>query len=291
MHSKSKRGALTSNKMRKLKVGALFSGIGGFCLAFETAGFDTAWACEIDPYACAVYRRNFPANRLLQKDVRELSVRGDRLEPVDVLHAGFPCQSFSQAGARSGFEDERGRLFFEIIRIVNEFKSQKPPVLVFENAPYLKMGEGGVWFAEIARQLQQAGYWFRESNAKELDLFDLTPIPQKRSRLFMVAWSQDHFRDGRFEFPGDTCDLPKQISKFIDFEGEKDDWYYLPEENRYFKMITGQKNDRGNVRHLYQLRKYFVRLKEPNVCPTLTANMGVADITYLSYGTRRGCES
>ena len=275
MHSsKRKRGQARSGKMRPLKVGALFSGIGGFCLAFEAAGFQTAWACEIDPYAASVYRRNLPSNVLFEKDIRTLSVKKDRLEPVDVLHAGFPCQSFSQAGARAGFEDERGKLFFEIIRLIKEFKTQKPAVLVFENAPYLKWGEGGVWFSEITRQLQQAGYWFRESNARELDLFDLTPIPQRRSRLFMVAWSRDHFRDGRFVFPSQISTLPKQISKFVDFKGTKADWYYLPEENRYFKMIKNEKTDKGSVRHLYQLRKYIVRLQEANICPTLTANMG-----------------
>jgi DNA (cytosine-5)-methyltransferase 1 len=166
---------------RTLTCGALFSGIGGFCLAFEQAGFRTAWACDVDPYACTVYRHNFPSNRLIEKDVRKLSVKRDKLEPVDVLHAGFPCQSFSQAGSRSGFNDDRGKLFFEIIRLVNEFKKDKPRVLVFENAPYLKWGEGGVWFTEITRQLQRAGYWFRESNAQTLDLFGLTSIPQARS--------------------------------------------------------------------------------------------------------------
>ena len=239
----------------KLTTAALFSGIGGFCLAFEAAGFRTAWACDADPYACSVYRRNFPANRLIEKAVRKLSVKKDKLEPVDVLHAGFPCQSFSQAGTRGGFDDERGKLFFEIMRLVKAFGQDKPPVLVFENAPFLKWGDGGVWFSEITRQLQQAGYWFRESNAKELDLFELTPIPQKRSRLFMVAWSRDHFRDGRFVFPSVTRPpKKKRISQFVDFDGVKGDNYYLSEENRYFKMIKNEKNDKGKVRHLYQLK-------------------------------------
>lgn len=165
-----------------------------FCHGFESTGFATAWANDIDPYACSVYRLSFPKNRLIEKDVRELSVRKDRLEPVDVLHAGFPCQSFSQAGSRKGFDDERGKLFYEIIRIVKEFKQDKPRVIVLENAPYLKYGAGGLWFLEVSTQLQKAGYWFRESNAQELDLFELTDIPQQRTRLFMVAWSIDHFR-------------------------------------------------------------------------------------------------
>jgi DNA (cytosine-5)-methyltransferase 1 len=97
----------TKRQSRSFSAGALFGGIGGFCLAFEAAGFHTAWANDADPYACSVYRTNFPDNRLIEKDVRKLSVVKDMLKPVDVLHAGFPCQSFSQAGTRTGFDDER----------------------------------------------------------------------------------------------------------------------------------------------------------------------------------------
>jgi len=259
---------------RELKAGALFCGIGGFCLAFEAAEFRTAWANDVDPSTCSVYRSNFPGTRLIEKDVREVSVVRDKLAPVDVLHAGFPCQSFSQAGGRKGFDDERGQLFFEVIRLLKEFKRNKPAVVVLENAPYLKWGAGGGWFLEITRQLQSAGYWFRESNAEELDLYRLTRIPQTRSRLFMVAWSMDHFKSGRFGFPKREDPPAKDATQFIDFLGEQDEQYYLPEENRYFKMISKERSDTRTVRHIYQLRKYFVRQKEAGICPTLTANMG-----------------
>jgi DNA (cytosine-5)-methyltransferase 1 len=232
------------------------------------------WANELDPYACEVYRANFPKTRLIPKDVRHLSVSRDKLEPVDVLHAGFPCQSFSQAGARSGFNDDRGKLFFEIIRIVKEFGKNKPCAIVLENAPFLTMGEGGVWFLEVSRQLQRAGYWFRDSNAKVLDLFDLSAVPQKRARLFMVAWSVDHFKTGRFTFPEAEVPPRKETSHFIDFEGEQAGEYYLPTNNRYYKMISKEKVDTKKKKHIYQLRKYLVRQKEPGICPTLTANMG-----------------
>jgi DNA (cytosine-5)-methyltransferase 1 len=261
-------------RQRELKAGALFGGIGGFCLAFEAAGFRTTWVNDADPYACVVYRHNFPNSRLIEKDIRKLSVSKDKLEPVDVLHAGFPCQSFSQAGSRAGFDDERGRLFFEVIRLINEFKRNKPAVVVLENAPYLKWGAGGAWFLEVTRQLQGAGYWFREKNAQELDLYRLTSIPQTRSRLFMVAWSMDHFKSGRFAFPHTEKAPAKDAGRFIDFDGEQDEQYYLPQENRYFKMISKERSDTRTVKHLYQLRKYFVRQKDPGVCPTLTANMG-----------------
>jgi DNA (cytosine-5)-methyltransferase 1 len=264
----------SSSRPFPLRAGALFCGIGGFCLGFEAAGFETAWANEVDALACQVYRRNFPKTRLIQKDIRDLSVKKDDLAPVDVLHAGFPCQSFSQAGERKGFDDERGRLFFEIIRLIREFKENKPKAVVLENAPYLKFGAGGDWFLEVMTQLQKAGYWFRQSNAQELDLYSLTNIPQKRSRLFMVAWDVNSFRSGRFEFPALEDPPKKNPKEFFDFEGSKDDIYYLPNENRYFKMIKSQNADTQEQKHVYQLRKYFVRQKQPGICPTLTANMG-----------------
>jgi DNA (cytosine-5)-methyltransferase 1 len=90
----------------------------------------------------------------------------------------------------------------------------------------------------------------------------------------MVAWSIDHFQSGRFAFPHREVPPKKDASKFIDFRGKQEDHYYLSAENRYFKMISKEKNDTRTRKHLYQLRKYFVRQKSPGVCPTLTANMG-----------------
>jgi DNA (cytosine-5)-methyltransferase 1 len=90
----------------------------------------------------------------------------------------------------------------------------------------------------------------------------------------MVAWSIDHFQSGRFKFPEVDAPPKKDPTKFIDFKGEQDDQYYLPTDNRYFKMISKEKVDTRSLKHVYQLRKYFVRQKEPGICPTLTANMG-----------------
>lgn len=259
----------------KIKAGALFSGIGGMCLGFEKSGIKTIWAVENDPAAVLTYKKNIKNVRLIEEDVRKVTVAGHNIEPVDVLHAGFPCQSFSQAGEKKGFEDPRGKLFYEVIRIVKEFKDKKPSVLVLENAPYIKIGKGGAWFAELSRQIKLAGYWFRESNSEELDIFDLTILPQKRKRLFMVAFSIDKFRNGKFEFPssGNKKVGTKNLKNFIDFSGEgKDPFYYLDKDNKYFHMINKLVNNKFCI---YQLRKYVVRVKEPGVCPTLTANMGM----------------
>ena len=256
---------------KSLTAGALFAGIGGFCLGFARAGITTVWAIDNDEYAERSYRQNLPSPTFLRKDVRVTSARRD-LEPVDVLHAGFPCQSFSQAGVRRGFHDERGRLFYEIPRIIAEFKDRKPKVLVLENSPYLRYGEGGAWFLELQRQIQKAGHWFREVNCAELDSYHLTELPQRRTRLYMVAFSIAFFRSSRFEFPHDRHLAPKRLTDYIDFDGQKPDEYYLPQGNRYYDMISEKASDRKSI---YQLRKYMVRVKEPETCPTLTANMGL----------------
>jgi DNA (cytosine-5)-methyltransferase 1 len=261
-----------------LTAGALFSGIGGFCLGFEEHGIKTVWAVEKDSLAIETYKKNISGVRIIEGEqgpagIEEVSVSGSSLEPVDILHAGFPCQSFSSAGERKGFDDPRGRLFFEIIRILHEFGDKRPSVLVLENSPNIRVGDGGRWFIELEKEIKKAGYWFRDSNCAELDAFNLTKLPQKRNRLFMVALSTDAFRNGKFSFPQASILPPKNLADFIDFGGAlDDDTYYLHEENRYHKMITEKVDDPYCI---YQLRKFLVRVKDPGVCPTLTANMGL----------------
>ncbi len=264
-------------QQNELKAGALFAGIGGFCLGFAQAGIKTVWAIENNLASVQTYQHNIAGVRIVMDgdvpaSIKDVNVKTHQLEPVDLLHAGFPCQSFSMAGERKGFEDDRGKLFYEIIRIVREFGVNKPSVIVLENSPHLRNGEGGAWFLEVSKELKGLGYWFRESSSAELDCFDLTALPQKRNRLFMVAFSIDHFKNGRLSFPTAQFTEEKKMADYIDFAGEQIDEYYLHEENRYHKMISEEVDDKNCI---YQLRKYLVRVKEPNQCPTLTANMGL----------------
>ena len=89
----------------------------------------------------------------------------------------------------------------------------------------------------------------------------------------MVAFSTDRFRNGRINFPSRRNEERKNLEDYINFSGSlDDDSYYLPKENRYYKMISQEVEDKTCI---YQLRKFLVRVKEPGVCPTLTANMGL----------------
>jgi DNA (cytosine-5)-methyltransferase 1 len=262
-----------------LRAGALFSGIGGFCVGFKSHGIDTKWAIENDPSSVTTYQSNLGVGTVLKNEmgplsIDEIGVKKNNLAPVDILHAGFPCQSFSVAGDRKGFGDPRGQLFYEIIRLVKEFGEDRPSVLLLENSPNLRIGDGGSWFLELSMQLKRAGYWFRDSNAVELDSYDHTGVPQKRKRLFMVAFATNRFRNGKLELNFPILNDHKNVSDFIDFAGENDDdSYYLDKNNKYYKMIT-ENIKMNDPRSVIQLRKYEVREKGSNIVPTLTANMG-----------------
>src|SRR5205807_1971126 len=112
-----------------------------------------------------------------------------------------------------------------------------------------------------------------------------TELPQQRIRLYMVAFSREHFRSGKFRFSTQKNQTPKRLDRYIDFEGEKPGEYYLDPENRYFKLILTKVR---NKRSLYQLRKYEVRVKEADTCPTLTANMGLGGHNVPFVLDRRG---
>ncbi len=271
---------------RRYTVGALFCGMGGFASGMNRAGFVLRWANDSDAAACATFRHRFPGVPVFERDVSALSVTGDQLEPVDVLAAGFPCQSFSQAGDRRGFDDPRGRTFLEIIRLVGEYvETERPRLLLFENVPHLLHGAGGAWFDRVRRELRRAGYWFRQSACWVANVKDETALPQDRERLFMVAASRHHFSFNPFTPPAPLPGSARaessallngkhRLDEFVDRRSPREPSEYLSPHNRYFKMIA-RKMDSGDLRNIYQLRRSYVREKKDGLCPTLTANMGI----------------
>lgn len=253
-------------------VGSLFSGIGGFCKAFEKAGFNVVWANECDSHAVKTYKYNFPKVRLIDKRIEHVTVPEDDLQPVDVLTAGFPCQPFSVAGRKSGFSDRRGRLFFEIIRILKEFGKDKPKIIVMENVKHLLNHENGKTFAQIVTEIQSAGYWFRSGSTAILDTKVHTSIPQNRERLYMVAMNWDVFRKNDFSFP-EVEDGLDPIEEYLDLDKKADDDLYFDEDSKYGRMFV-EKMASGEANSVYLLRRWYVRESKSNCSFTLTANMG-----------------
>jgi DNA (cytosine-5)-methyltransferase 1 len=247
--------------------------MGAFCKAFRDEGFEVKWANENDQFAVQTYQCNFPDTKLHAKSVEHLSAVVDRLPHVDVMTAGFPCQPFSVAGSKEGFADRRGRLFFEIVRLIAELGPQRPKILLLENVPYLISHDRGRTFARIVQEVQQAGYWFLPPrNYAVLDTRVHTDIPQQRERLYMAALSWDHFDTNEFRFP-DPVPRQRDVHDFLDLETKAEDWCYFPPDSKWGQLFA-EAMDAGDPKRVYHLRRHYVReIKRPMV-PTLTAHMG-----------------
>ena len=257
-----------------LTVGSLFAGIGGFCSAFTKEDFKVLWANEVDANAALTYSYNYEKVKLYEKKIEDLSVLHDCIEPVDVLTAGFPCQPFSVAGERKGFEDDRGLVFFEIVRLLKEFGNKRPKIVVLENVPGLLNHNKGATFSKMVNSLQSAGYWFMPPCCYAiLNTLKLTGIPQSRERLFMVALSWEYFNKQIFKFPIDVVAQQEPLQKYLNVNSKEDDSYYFDPSSKWAKLFE-ESMEKGNPNSMYQLRRYYVRENKNDAVFTLTANMG-----------------
>ena len=173
-----------------MKLLDLFSGIGGFHLGLEQAGFKFDWVgfSEIDKYASGVYRHKFPNSKGFG-DVTTIRPE-DLPKDIDILCGGFPCQTFSIAGKRAGFNDTRGTLFFEIARILRYFRDiGKPiPYFILENVKGLLNHDNGRTFNTIYGVLTDLDYTV-ECQLLNTRWF----LPQNRERIYLVG----HLGEGR----------------------------------------------------------------------------------------------
>lgn len=167
---------------KQMKFLDLFAGIGGFRLGMESAGHECVGFCEIDKYARASYKAIHNTEGEIELHditaVSDESIRG--IGSVDIICGGFPCQAFSIAGHRRGFEDTRGTLFFEICRFASILR---PKYLFLENVRGLLNHDGGATFETIIRTLDELGYdveW-QVLNSKNFG------VPQNRERVFIIG--------------------------------------------------------------------------------------------------------
>lgn len=246
--------------MSLLSIGSLFAGIGGIDLGFEQAGFKIAWANEIDKDACKTYRVNFPNTVLLEKDVRKVDF--SKLEKVDILAAGFPCQPFSVCGKKQGFSDERGNLFFEIMRAADMLQ---PPIVFLENVANLTEHDNGRTFNVIHNELVSRGYIIRYLIADACDY----GIPQHRTRTYLVAFNSEKACN-EFVFP-EKCVLDKKITDVIDRSKKIDDRYYVLPDSYHYRRLSKAIADENQI---YRFSDYGIQASKDSISFTLKANMG-----------------
>jgi DNA (cytosine-5)-methyltransferase 1 len=264
---------------KKYTVGSLYAGIGGICLGFKNSGFDINWANEFDKNACITYRKNFK-HQLIEGDVLQLDI--DAIPKIDILTAGFPCQPFSVAGYRKGFDDNRGNHFFRILDFVD---TMKPVVVFLENVKNLYTHDNGKTMKVIEESLRERNYSFQ---AKVLNTKDYGNIPHNRERIFMVAFDKNVVKNPEllFEFPKEEK-LTKTIKDVISNEKVEDNFYYGIDKYMYAMLEESMKSEDT----VYQFRRQYVRENKSKVCPTLTANMGTGGhnvpLIKTKYGFRK----
>ena len=261
--------SVSSKTQNKYNIAAFFSGVGGIELGFEqTNEFRVVYANEFDKYARETYSLNYPDTKLDARDIHIVPadevVDQDGNDNIDIVVGGFPCQAFSIAGYRKGFEDDRGDLFFELLRII---EAKKPKAIFVENVKNMVSHDHGNTFKVIREALTENNYFIKW---KVLNGKDYGNVPQNRERIYIVGFDNKEAYD-LFEFP-EEIELTTSLRDIIDFGDKKDELYYYREgKQRFFNELKLTMTSQDTV---YQWRRQYVRENKNGVVPTLTANMG-----------------
>ena len=245
----------------------LFAGIGGFRLGMESAGHECIGFCEINKFARASYKAIHDTKGEIELHditrVTDESIR--RIGRVDAICGGFPCQAFSIAGNRRGFEDTRGTLFFEIARFASILR---PRYLFLENVRGLLNHENGITFATIISTLDELGYdveW-QVLNSKDFG------VPQNRERVFIIGHLRGQRTRNIFPIGRNT----KQVDE-------------LPRENITTNTLTARYTADGNGSYIIESEQKKIRIKEATSQGFAEAEIGDSvNLSHPNSKTRRG---
>jgi len=201
-----------AKKKREFRFIDLFAGIGGFHIAMHENGGKCVFTSEIDKFARQTYEHNFKKispeifeNGNFNQDITDPNLDYSKIPDFDILCAGFPCQPFSHAGLKKGFDDTRGTLFFNIKEIVRaKIEANKlnkkvtvPKILLLENVKGFKNHDKGNTFRVVKRTLNELGF---EVAAEVLNSKHFG-VPQNRERIFIVAWYREAIKKTNFKYP------------------------------------------------------------------------------------------
>ncbi|HEJ9436909.1 TPA: DNA (cytosine-5-)-methyltransferase [Proteus mirabilis] len=185
---------LQTKPIKKFTVLELFAGAGGMALGLEKAGLSAVMLNEIDKHACNTLRLNRPKWNVIEGDVAGIDF-SEYKGKVDILAGGFPCQAFSYAGKKMGFEDTRGTLFFEFARAVQEVQ---PKILLAENVRGLLNHDDGKTLETIAKIIDEIGYSLITPKVLKAIFYQ---VPQKRERLILIAIHKDLVNSMDYTWP------------------------------------------------------------------------------------------
>jgi len=260
--------------MKKINQLDLFSGIGGFHLGFEKAGYKvTSFFSEIDKHAIAVYKHQFK-NSTYVGSVTD--IRGEDLPRIDLITFGSPCQDFSLAGKRKGMGGERSSLILEAIRLIGECR---PRVFVWENVKGTFSSNSGEDFAAILQEFANIGGYRLEWQLLNTSWV----LPQNRERIYLVGYSTTTKRNWRGVFPigesaGENTKLPRQQANTCTLTtryGADGNGSYVTQRKQYAQAVkqVGTKLDSNGGTQPYQQDRVY---DADGIVPAL--NQGESDL-------------
>lgn len=248
----------------------LFAGIGGIRKGFEQTGrFKTIYANDLDKHCKLTYDANFGSTSLTVKDIHEVGLVKDHIQPFDFLFGGFPCQAFSVAGHRQGLSDHKGRgiLFEEIERLLKEAADTQavaPQGFMLENVKNLLNHDNKRTYPIIKQRLEALGYHLDERVYNSLDF----GVPQNRERVYIVGFRSPEVM-AAFKWPEAPGRGSVQVQDLLDREVDSIHYYEgKPLYDRIKDYVTSDST-------VYQYRRNYVRENAKGVSPTLMANMGM----------------
>ena len=250
---------------KKIKFIDLFCGLGGFRLALEKQKCKCVFSSDIDEAVSKVYENNFgeyPSGDITKIDAKEIP-------DFDILCGGFPCQSFSIAGKRLGFEDTRGTMFFEVARILRE---RQPKAFILENVKGLTNHDKGKTLDVILNTLTDLGYDFVYKVLNSSDY----GIPQSRERWYCVGIRKDLNIKLNIDdiFPQEQL-LLYSYDDVIDSKNDYKDYTISETCKRNIESYIGKVKDKTAKYTLaYEIRPSRCQFRANGISPCLTAKMG-----------------
>jgi DNA (cytosine-5)-methyltransferase 1 len=240
----------------------LFCGTGAFSYAFhQTNKVNTIFSNDILDSSEEIFNLN-NVIKLTKHDL--MDIEDIDIPKSDILTAGFPCQPFSIAGLKKGFDDERSNVFWKILSII---KNNEPKIVILENVKNLQRHDNGKTFKIIIENLENLNYFIKYSI---LNTSKITGIPQNRERIYIVCF-KDKIMCDNFDFDFPEMEL-KCVTEFL--ENDVPEKYYYNASTIIFNELKKNVTKHISEKSIYQYRRYYVRENKNNVCPTLTANMG-----------------
>ncbi len=240
--------------MGKLKVASLFCGCGGMDLGllggftflnktYSNFPFEIVYALDNDKYAAQIYNINF-THKCEIDDIKNVFERN--LPSHELLIGGFPCQSFSivaQNPPRLGYKDDKGKLFFEMVRILKE---KEPRYFIAENVKGLLSVNNKKTFPMIIKEFESAGYFVKYQLMNSSDF----GIPQKRERIFIIGFKDyNEYFDFKFPTPTTTGDKKAKLKEVVDVDHSIDEKYFFSNKAVEGMLKVQKKMNKGRIQN------------------------------------------